>query len=104
MEDCSDDLRQKVGNEREPYRAILGDLKANLIKTHDGIEAYLQGQTSNIVVGIENQVDLTEPLELCYHSLLSQGMSGIANSLLLDTIRRAYCFGINLLKLDSPRL
>ena len=100
MEDCSDDLRQKVGDDREPYRAILGDLKAKLIKTYDGIEAYLQGQTSNIIVGIENQVDLTEPLELCYHSLLSQGMSGIANSLLLDTIRRAYCFGINLLKLD----
>lgn len=100
MEDCSEQLRELVGDKREPYRALLSDLKAKLEKTNDGISAYLQGETSRIVVGINNQADLTAPLECCYHSLVTMGMSGIANSRLLDTIRRAYCFGINLLKLD----
>lgn len=100
MEDCSPKLRELVGDKKEPYRAILWDLKQKLIKTDEGIEAYLQGTTSKLRVGINDQIDLTKPLELCYHSLIEVGMSGIANSQLLDTIRRAYCFGINLLKLD----
>lgn len=97
---CSQELRSKVGDVKEPYRALLHELRQKLIKTDEGIDAYLQGDTTVLNVGIDNQIELTEPLELCYNSLTSVGMSGIANSQLLDTIRRAYCFGINLLKLD----
>jgi len=100
MEACSQELRSSVGDVKEPYRELLHKLKQKLIKTDEGIEAYLQGETSTLVVGIDHQIELTQPLELCYHSLMSVGMKGIANSQLLDTIRRAYCFGINLLKLD----
>ncbi len=100
MTDCSDELRDKTNDAREPYREVLLDLKQKLEKTDEGIEAYLSGDKKELVVGIDQQVDLTQPLELCFRSLTSVGMSGIANSLLLDTIRRAYCFGINLLKLD----
>ncbi len=100
MEACSQELRSQVGDAKEPYRALLGELKQKLTVTEEGIDAYLNGETSVLNVGIENQIELTEPLELCYNSLNSVGMSGIANSQLLDTIRRAYCFGINLLKLD----
>ena len=100
MEDCSPELQSRVGDAREPYRAILHDLKQKLIQTDEGIDAYLNGDTAFLKVGIENQIELTEPLELCYNSLITMGMKGIANSQLLDTIRRAYCFGINLLKLD----
>ena len=37
---------------------------------------------------------------LCHRSLMSCGLTELANGQLLDIIRRAYCFGIELLKLD----
>ncbi|MCP4791320.1 MAG: phosphoenolpyruvate carboxylase, partial [Gammaproteobacteria bacterium] len=49
---------------------------------------------------VVSQQALIEPLELCYQSLLDCGMANIANDHLLDTIRRAHCFGVHLLKLD----
>lgn len=100
MENCSSQLHEIVGDVKEPYRAIIGELQTQLTITHEGIENYLQGETSELVLGIKTQSELINPLELCYQSLIDEGMAGIANSLLLDTIRRAYCFGINLLKLD----
>ena len=47
-----------------------------------------------------SQDELLEPLMACYKSLIDCNMENIANGYLLDTIRRAHCFGINLLKLD----
>ncbi|MCR6652275.1 MAG: phosphoenolpyruvate carboxylase [Cellvibrionaceae bacterium] len=44
--------------------------------------------------------DLLEPLLLCYRSLKDVGLDFVANGPLIDTIRRIYCFGINLVPLD----
>jgi len=100
MNTGSAELIEKAGTDVEPYRALLGELEKKLTQTDEGIEAYLQGEHHQLNVGIHSQSQLIEPLELCYHSLHDAGLDNIANSLLLDTIRRAYCFGINLLKLD----
>lgn len=101
MADGSTELFNYVGQEqREPYRAALATLKDKLIATSEGIDAYLNGESVNQNNWIKDQAELTEPLETCYRSLVEMGMSGIASGLLTDTIRRAYCFGIHLLKLD----
>ncbi|MCY7294963.1 phosphoenolpyruvate carboxylase [Alteromonas sp. a30] len=100
MRDCDDALREKVGQSKEPYRALLTPLLRRLRNTHDGIEAYLSGEAVDRSKWINKQEELIDPLLLCYQSLINMGMLRVANSELLDTIRRAYCFGIHLLRLD----
>lgn len=100
MWDCDKALRDFVGDTPEPYRALLQPLNRKLMATHDGITDYLDGKAVNQSNWVQQQDELLEPLMLCYHSLVNSGMSQIANSELLDTIRRAHCFGIHLLRLD----
>lgn len=92
MNDCDDKLRAIVGDVREPYRAILAPVLNKLNKTRDGVVAPCEW--------IANSDELLEPLMVCYDSLNSCGMSVIAQGALLDTIRRTYSFGANLLQLD----
>lgn len=92
MNACDDTLRAEVGEVKEPYRTVLKPLIEKLEKTRDGrvpSEQWLQSNT-----------ELLNPLILCYRSLLKCGMQVIADGALLNTIRRAYAFGIHLLKLD----
>ncbi|WP_017446069.1 phosphoenolpyruvate carboxylase [Gayadomonas joobiniege] len=102
MTKCDKALQDEVGEDcREPYRAVLKGLLDKLVATVEGIETYLAGQTTVSQDGwIKTQDELIKPLQLCYDSLLNSGMSVIAQGQLLDTIRRAHCFGIHLLKLD----
>ena len=100
MSQCSDEIRHKVGNVMEPYRAILRPLVKRLRATKDGIDDILNDRPTDPEKWIQNQAELIEPLMLCYRSLVQNGMSQIANGALLDTIRRAHCFGMHLIKLD----
>jgi len=100
MVDCSDELRQRVGDCAEPYREILRELRDALRETQQAVTAKLQGQYTENRDLITRSEQLREPLELCYRSLQSCGMSIIADGLLLDVLRKLSCFGINLLKLD----
>ncbi|UTP72863.1 phosphoenolpyruvate carboxylase [Alteromonas sp. LMIT006] len=100
MSRCSDEIRHKVGDVMEPYRAILRPLVKRLRATKDGIDDILNDRPTNPEKWIQNQAELIEPLMLCYRSLVQSGMSQIANGALLDTIRRAHCFGMHLIKLD----
>ncbi len=100
MGSCDAELKEKVGDALEPYRALLRPLMAKLNKTHDGIGALLAGKTVDQSEWISKQSDLLDPLIDCYRSLNACGMSVIANGKLLDTIRRVHCFGVHLLKLD----
>jgi phosphoenolpyruvate carboxylase len=101
MSVCSDALRAQVGKEAlEPYRALLRPLLAKLQFTRDDIDRHLNGFSSEPDRWIAEQQELIEPLLLCYDSLVNSGMKLIAKGLLTDTIRRAHCFGIHLLKLD----
>ncbi|WP_100644464.1 phosphoenolpyruvate carboxylase [Alteromonas facilis] len=100
MSDCNGALREQVGDVLEPYRAILRPLVTQLQFTRDDIDRYLNGKPSEPSLWLSEQEQLIEPLMLCYQSLIDCGMKIVADGLLTDTIRRAHCFGIHLLKLD----
>ena len=100
MSDCSDALREKVGDVNEPYRALLRPLVRKLGATRDGIADYLSGKDVNQDDWVQYNEELLAPLLLCYESLLEAGLTVTANGLLKDTIRRVQCFGVHLLKLD----
>ena len=100
MADCDETLRSKVGDVREPYRAVLRPLLQKLNRTHEGIIAQLNGEVVSADNWVKTKQDLLEPLMLCYDSLIASGMQVIANGKLMDTIRRVHCFGVHLLKLD----
>lgn len=101
MNQASEALRQATDNASEPYRAMLHQLRTGLIKTRDWISEALKHERLSRPDGlIWDKKQLLEPLLLCYHSLLDSGVEVIANGSLLDTIRRAYAFGLTLLKLD----
>ena len=100
MSDCSDALRERVGDVNEPYRALLRPLVKKLGETRDGIADYLAGKDVNEAAWVQTNEEILEPLLLCYDSLLESGLTITANGLLKDTIRRAQCFGVHLLKLD----
>ncbi len=100
MWQASDELRQQVGDAREPYREVLGQLRERLIHTRNWAEALLNGEPADDSRILFEKGDLTEPLELCYRSLTACGLDEIARGPLLDTIRRAHTFGLPLIRLD----
>ncbi len=108
MWDCSDELRIEADkyladnkrNRDEPYRLVLMQLRKRLIATLDWSAKKANGEEADTYdILIENE-ELIAPLMLCYRSLHEKGLHSVANGLLLDTIRRASCFGLELVKLD----
>lgn len=100
MIECNEELRERVGDSREPYRSLLKPLRDGLIATKDGLTAKLNGQDWNGDDPIMDREELLRPLKLCHSSLLECGMAEIANGELLDTIRRVNTFGLTLQRLD----
>ncbi len=106
MWDASDELIAKAGSNREPYRELLGRLRKQLIATREWAEEAVvwiksgQGIMKPGPSVLLQNSHLIEPLLLCYRSLIEKGLHTIANGPLLDTIRRAHCFGLELVKLD----
>ncbi len=101
MSECNTALREAVGDALEPYRGLLRPLVNKLRLTRDDIDRYLNtGAAANRNAWIATQEELIEPLMLCYNSLVDSGLQIVADGLLTDTIRRAHCFGVHLLKLD----
>ncbi|MBC7192486.1 phosphoenolpyruvate carboxylase [Marinobacter sp.] len=100
MWQASDELKQQIGDQREPYRMVLAGLRDRLIATRDWAEASINGETADASNILFNNEDLTGPLELCYRSLHECGLGAIADGPLLDTIRRAWTFGLPLIRLD----
>lgn len=96
MNACSGEMIARVGSVHEPYRTVLRELRAKLEATRDWAEG--TQQPSEAVIGTTEE--LLEPLLVCHRSLVESELQSIANGPLLDTIRRAYCFGINLVSLD----
>ena len=101
MYQASPALTEQAGDASEPYRQVLNTLRAGLLRTRDWLTEALKHdrlQRPQDLIWYNSQ--LLEPLLLCYQSLLDCGMQVIANGKLLDTLRRAYAFGVTLLKLD----
>ena len=100
MVECNDELREQVGESREPYRALIKPLRDRLFATKDCLEAQLNKQEWQGHEIIQHRAELLEPLKLVHRSLMDCGMAEIANGELLDTIRRINTFGVNLQRLD----
>ncbi len=96
MNACNDELVERVGPVHEPYRAVLRELRSKLESTREEAE-FRHSNTDNLVISKE---ELLEPLLACHRSLVECELDSIANGPLLDTIRRANCFGICLCSLD----
>ncbi len=107
MWDASEELIKEAGAGREPYRELLGRLRNELMATREWAEESIgllkagrvSSMQTNPLVLLESS-RLVEPLLMCYRSLIEKGLHTIANGQLLDTIRRAHCFGLELVKLD----
>jgi phosphoenolpyruvate carboxylase len=100
MTECNAEMRAIVGDQAEPYRALLRPLVKRCAETRDGISNYFNGRACTPSEWLSHNDDLLKPLLLCYESLCECGMEITARGLLLDTIRRVNCFGIHLLRLD----
>jgi phosphoenolpyruvate carboxylase len=101
MHECSNNLKKKVGNSLEPYRDYLRPIRNKLITTQKEIELFLNEKKplneSKLVRSIN---EIIVPLNDVYNSLCYVKCKAIADGSVLDLLRRAYSFGINLVKVD----
>lgn len=89
------------GPSRTPYRDILHGLRRRIQQTLAWTQDLIAGKNTPMpTTVITCRQDLLDPLLLCYRSLKDVGLDFVANGPLIDTIRRIYCFGINLVPLD----
>ena len=101
MSECSEEVRAQIGDCKEPYRKLLRPLEELLRQSVASLASCLFSELpSTDKPFIISQEQLVEPLLLCYRSLKESGLALIADDRLRDTIRRAYCFGVHLLKVD----
>ena len=94
MSKATTELTQADNNSRGPYRQHLVPV-IQLLKT--SIEQLKEGYTESV---LSNSDQLRLPLQACRNSLLTVGLTNVANSLILDLIRKVNSFGISLVKLD----
>ena len=101
MKKCSKKILNKVGNSYEPYRVFLRPLRNKMRKTHRLIEQHLVNNKSlNHNELLYNKEEILKPLRVVRESLEQNQNENLASGELLDLMRRAKCFGINLAKLD----
>jgi phosphoenolpyruvate carboxylase len=100
MSQSNAELRERVGEVSEPYRELLGEVRAALGRTKVWIKAQLDGNQVPAEGVLLHEQELLQPLLLCHRSLQDCGMQIIAQGRLQDMIRRIACFGMTLVKLD----
>ncbi|MUI54885.1 phosphoenolpyruvate carboxylase [Aliivibrio fischeri] len=100
MVKCTDEVRELAGDQHEPYRAILKQLRTLLGDTLESLDAQMKGELAPNKVILTDADQLWNPLYACYQSLHACGMGIIADGSLLDTLRRVKAFGAHLVRLD----
>ncbi len=101
MEKCSKKITKVVGKSFEPYRVYLRPLRDKMRKTHRLIEQHLvNGLPLDQSKLLKNKEEILKPLRVVRESLEENQCENIASGELLDLMRRAKCFGINLARLD----
>ena len=101
MAEASDELRERVGEDaREPYRALLREVRDRLAATRAALERRLDGHLADEAPIYATVEQLREPLELCRRSLVDGGDRRLADGRLLDLLRRLDGFGLSLVRLD----
>ena len=101
MEKCSKKILRKTGKSYEPYRVFLRPLRNQMRATHRMIEQYLINKKPlDQKKLLRSKEEILKPLRLVRQSLEQNNNETLACGELLDLMRRAKCFGINLAKLD----
>jgi len=101
LHECSIKIKKIVGNTWEPYRVFLRPIRNKLQQTQIEIELSLKESREPKKLLIVKSIDeILNPLLDVYDSLCNVRCEVIANGIVLDLIRRAETFGINLAKLD----
>ena len=100
MTQCSAAFRELSGDAREPYRAVLAQLRKLLVANLQALQAELDGEAHSDAFPLSSLDQLWQPLQACYQSLLDCGLAMIAEGQLLSTLRRVQCFGLYLVRLD----
>ncbi len=101
MKKCSKKITKVVGKSFEPYRVYLRPLRDKMRKTHRLIEQHLvNGVALDQSKLLKNREEILKPLRVVRESLEQNQCENIASGELLDLMRRAKCFGINLARLD----
>ena len=101
MEKCSKQIQRTVGKSFEPYRVFLRPLRDKMRTTHRLIERHLvHKKPLDTKKLLSSKEEILKPLRVVRHSLEQNNNENIASGELLDLMRRAKCFGINLARLD----
>ena len=101
MEKCSSKILKSTGKTFEPYRVYLRPLRDKLRKTHRSIEQHIVNNKPLNEKGlISEREEILKPLRVVRESLEQNQSENIASGDLLDLMRRAKCFDINLARLD----
>ena len=101
MMKCSKKISNKVGKSFEPYRVFLRPLRDKLRITHRSIEQHLVNNKSlDQKKLLSSREEILKPLRVVRESLEQNQNENIASGELLDLMRRAKCFGVNLARLD----
>ena len=87
----------KVGKTFEPYRVYLRPLRDKMRNTHRSIEQHLiYKKPLDQKKLLNSKEEILKPLRVVRKSLEENQNENIASGDLLDLMRRAKCFGINL--------
>ena len=99
---ATEELRARVGEAPEPYRALLAEVRDRLQATRDLAEEALADAQPKLtgVAPYLSAPELAEPLELCFRSLVAAGNELLASGRLTDILRRVTTFGVTLGRLD----
>ena len=101
MHECSKQLKKKVGNSQEPYRDYLRPIRNKLKTTQQEIEIFLnEKKPLKESLLVQSVSEIINPLKVVYNSLCEVKCKAIADGSVLDILRRAYSFGLNLARLD----
>ena len=101
MKKCSNKISRKVGQTFEPYRVFLRPLRDKMRITHRSIEQHLvYKKPLDQKKLLSQREEILKPLRIVRESLEQNNNENIASGELLDLMRRAKCFGINLARLD----
>ena len=101
MEECSIKIKRASNKSHEPYRVFLRPIRDKVRNTYQLIESHLnKGTPLDQKKLLLDKYEILNPLREVRKSLNENRGQHIANSDLLDLIRRVRCFGISLARLD----
>ncbi len=99
-EPCSQELRDHVGEGREPYRMLLKEVRARMERTREWARALVHSEDASGSDPYLDPAEVIAPLELIRRSLIEVGAQDVAQGELTNILRRLAVFGLTLARID----